>query len=471
MKRSLLLKYLIAYILVSATALVLIFTVGSKLIYNRIIDGTSRRLYSEINRVANDASMKRISDEESLQQTMSMLETLADYEDARILYITETGTVLLDTAQDTDSTKHPVIEGFDPLALGSNYYTTGNFFGYFEENQLTVMMPVSNEMQISGYLSIHIPLSGLISERESILRVVLLILGIIVAMFLVILIFISVSFQRPLTKIVDGAKEFAAGNLNHKIDVRTNDELGELSSTLNFMASELAKTGESQRNFISNVSHDFRSPLTSIKGYVEAILDGTIPHEMQDHYLEIVVNETKRLEKLTSGILTLNDINAKKTALNITDFDINGVIKATAELFEGICTKRRISIELILAGSELFVSGDYGKIQQVLYNLLDNAIKFSRDSSSIEIETNIRREKAYISVTDHGAGIPSAKLNKIWDRFYKVDSSRGKDTKGTGLGLAIVRDIIDAHDQTINVVSTEGAGSTFEFTLDLAKRD
>ena len=155
----------------------------------------------------------------------------------------------------------------------------------------------------------------------------------------------------------------------------------------------------------------------------------------------------------------------------MTEFDVNKTIKATAELFEGICTKRRISIDLILAGSELFVTADYGKIQQVLYNLLDNAIKFSSDNSSIGIETSIRRDKAYISVTDHGTGIPSGKLNKIWDRFYKVDSSRGKDTKGTGLGLAIVRDIIDAHGQTINVVSTEGAGSTFEFTVDLAKQD
>lgn len=471
MKGRLLVKYLIAYILASVAALILVITLGSKLIYNRILDGTSRRLYSEVNRVANDASMKRIKDEESLQQTMSVLETLADYEGARILYITEGGTILLDTANPSDTAKHTVIQNFDPVALGSSYYTTGNFFGFFEEDQLTVIMPVSNEMQISGYLSIHMPLSDLITEREAILRVVLLILGIIVALFMVLLVFISVSFQRPLTKIVAGAKEFAAGNLNHKIEVKSNDELGELGSTLNFMASELAKTGESQRNFISNVSHDFRSPLTSIKGYVEAILDGTIPHEMQDHYLEIVVNETKRLEKLTSGILTLNDINAKKTSLDLTEFDINGMIKATAELFEGICTKRRISIDLILAGSELSVLADYGKIQQVLYNLLDNAIKFSRDNSSIEIETSIRREKAYISVTDHGTGIPSGKLNKIWDRFYKVDASRGRDTKGTGLGLAIVRDIIDAHGQTVNVVSTEGAGSTFEFTLDLAKHD
>ena len=471
MKKRLLVKYLIAYILASVSALILVFSLGSQLLYNEITNSTGRRLYSEISRVANDSSMKRIKDETSLRETMHVLQTLADYETARILYITEGGTVLLDTGETSDSTRHAVIHGFDPVALGSGYYSTGNFFGFFEEDQLTVIMPVSNEMQISGYLSIHIQLSSLVSEKESLLRIVLLILGIVVALFLFVLIFISISYQRPLTKIVEGAKEFAGGNLNHTIDIRSDDELGELASTLNFMASELAKTGESQRNFISNVSHDFRSPLTSIKGYAEAILDGTIPHGLQDHYLEIVVNETKRLEKLTSGILTLNDINAKKTSLEMTEFDVNKTIKATAELFEGICTKRRISIDLILAGSELFVTADYGKIQQVLYNLLDNAIKFSSDNSSIGIETSIRRDKAYISVTDHGTGIPSGKLNKIWDRFYKVDSSRGKDTKGTGLGLAIVRDIIDAHGQTINVVSTEGAGSTFEFTVDLAKQD
>ncbi|MGI6118818.1 MAG: sensor histidine kinase [Bilifractor sp.] len=467
MKNRLIAKYLTAFALLAVASFIFIETLGASLIYNHILDDTSRRLYSEVNTIVEDKTMTRIMNEDSLNQAMVVLRALASAEDARILYSSEDGTVRLDTAEETVS-KSGRLDHFDPVALGENYYTVGKYFNYFDEDMLTVMMPVSDNLQISGYLSIHVPISRLISQQESYLRVILLILGIIVLLILVVFVFITVSFQKPLNQIVAGAKEFAAGNLNHKIEVKSRDELGELSSTLNFMASDLAKTGESQRNFISNVSHDFRSPLTSIKGYVEAILDGTVPPEMQEHYLGIVLNETKRLEKLTRGILTLNDINGKGTVLDITSFDLNGVIKETAESFEGTCVKRHISIDLLLTGTELKVSADYGKIQQVLYNLLDNAIKFSRDNSSIEIETSVRKEKAYVAVRDHGTGIPSKNLNKIWDRFYKVDSSRGRDTKGNGIGLAIVRDIIDAHNQTITVVSTEGAGSEFIFSLELA---
>ena len=132
------------------------------------------------------------------------------------------------------------------------------------------------------------------------------------------------------------------------------------------------------------------------------------------------------------------------------------------------CTSKHISIELLLAAETLYVSADYGKIQQVLYNLIDNAIKFSRNDSSIQVETTERHGKVSVSVRDHGIGIPRNAISKIWDRFYKIDSSRGKDRKGTGLGLAIVKEIINAHNQNINVVSTEGAGTEFVFTLDKA---
>lgn len=471
MKHRLMFKFLIVFAAAAIGALVLILTAGSSFIYQKLLNDTSRRLNTEVMRIADDTAMKRIKDEASLNQMTTVLQTVAAYEDARILYLAQDGTVLLDTDDTKAGANRTVIEEFDAVRLGNSYYSTGNFFGYFPESQLSCMVPVSNELQISGYLSIHLPLSRLIASRESYLRMVLGLFGIILLLFLGVMLFILFSVQRPLSQIVAGAKEFSAGNLSHKIAVRSNDELGRLSSTLNFMAGELSRTGESQRNFISNVSHDFRSPLTSIKGYVEAILDGTIPPEMQEHYLGIVLHETKRLEKLTSGILTLNDINAKKTALELSDFDLNKTIKETAELFEGICTKRRIGIELVLAGSSLLVNADLGKIQQVLYNLVDNAIKFSKSNSSIKIETSIRHDKAYVSVRDHGIGIPADQLNKIWDRFYKVDSSRGKDTGGTGLGLAIVRDIIDTHEQTINVVSTAGAGSEFVFSLALAKKE
>jgi signal transduction histidine kinase len=273
----------------------------------------------------------------------------------------------------------------------------------------------------------------------------------------------------PIRKITTAATEYAAGNLKYELDISKEDEIGYLAKTLNYMSSELNKMEEYQKKFIANISHDFRSPLTSIKGYIEAIIDGTIPPEMQEKYLNIILFETERLTKLTSSLLTLNNFDTKGSMLEITDFDINSVIKKTASTFEGTCTSKKISIELILTGHRLYVSADMGKIQQVLYNLIDNAIKFSNNHSVIYVETTEKNGKVFVSVKDTGIGIPKDSLKKIWERFYKTDLSRGKDKRGTGLGLSIVKEIIQAHNENINVISTEGVGTEFIFTLPVSK--
>lgn len=154
--------------------------------------------------------------------------------------------------------------------------------------------------------------------------------------------------------------------------------------------------------------------------------------------------------------------------LDRTDFNINPVIRATAASFEGTCLKKNIAIELILTGDEMFVHADVEKIQQVLYNLIDNAIKFSHHDSVIKVETSLKKNKLFISVKDTGIGIPKEDLKQIWDRFYKSDLSRGRDKKGTGLGLSIVKEIINCHGEHINVISTEGVGSEFIFSMPLS---
>ena len=247
--------------------------------------------------------------------------------------------------------------------------------------------------------------------------------------------------------------------------------MGYLAATLSYMANEIARSEDNQKKFIANVSHDFRSPLTSIHGYLEAMLDGTIPPEMYVKYLHIVLNETDRLTKLTNSLLTLNNLNTRGMVLEKTDFDLNTVIRDTAATFEGTCQQKRISIELVLTGDELYVNADMGKIQQVLYNLLDNAIKFSHNDSVIKIETTEKNTKVFVSVKDSGIGIPKDSLKLIWDRFYKTDLSRGKDKKGTGLGLSITKEIIQAHNENINVISTEGEGTEFIFSLPLSDED
>lgn len=270
---------------------------------------------------------------------------------------------------------------------------------------------------------------------------------------------------RPLRKITEVAQQYASGNLDYEISVNSQDEMGYLSASLNYMSTQLRDMDDYQKKFIGNVSHDFRSPLTSIKGYLEAMADGTIPPEMQERYFKILLFETERLKDLTEDLLALNEFDTKSLLLEYTSFDIHEVIENTVASFEGTCVQKKLFIELLLSSKVQNVTADKRKIQQVIYNLLDNAIKFSPEDSEITIETREKNGKVFVSVKDNGIGIPKKSLTKIWERFYKTDLSRGKDKKGTGLGLAIVKEIIQAHNENINVISTEGVGTEFIFSL------
>lgn len=362
-----------------------------------------------------------------------------------------------------------VIPDFDVTDFGNKYYRTGNFYGHFDTETLSVFSPITVNYKVRGYVIIHKPVGSIVNLSNQLTNLSYQTFALLfLAAFVVLALFTWIVYI-PIRKIAQGANEYASGNFEAKIDVHSNDEIGYLAASLNYMANELNTLEEDQRKFVSNVSHDFRSPLTSIKGYVEAMLDGTIPVEMQDKYLNIILFETERLNKLTKSLLELNKFGSHGVMLDITSFDINHTIRMTVQTFEGTCMEKHISFNLILSGETLFVSADFSKIQQVLYNLIDNALKFSHANSAITIETTEKNEKVFVSVKDTGIGIPKDSIKKIWDRFYKTDLSRGKDKKGTGLGLSIVKEIIQAHGENINCISTEGVGTEFIFTLPLAK--
>ena len=464
MRRTLYRKLILIYVILAIAGFTLISTVGSRMVEDSLVSSASTSLYREATQIASKQGDLYYHSERSLTDLYNSLSALASYHNSQIWLISADGEILLNTAAALDEENPEIIDGFDPVALGSEYYSTGTFFGYFEDKMLSVMVPVTSDFRINGYVAIHLPLQDVYQQRESLLARIDFLFLLVFGLSFVILIFFSLVVYRPLKKIINGAKEYASGNLTHKIDVKSHDEMGYLASTLNYMSGELNKTGEYQRKFVANVSHDFRSPLTSIKGYLEAIKDGTIPPELYDKYLGILISETERLNKLTQGMLTLNSLDSKGF-LTRSNFDINRVIKDTAATFEGTCNAKDIVLDLTFAADIQMVYADLGKIQQVLYNLIDNAIKFSRENSVIYIQTSLKYEKVFVSVKDTGIGIPKESIKKIWDRFYKSDLSRGKDKKGTGLGLAIVKEIIQAHGENIDVISTQGVGSEFIFTL------
>lgn len=457
------------YILLGILGFFLVTFVGSHLLEARLEKSITSDIYQTAHRIAESDLVRHNITSTNVESVQNTLSLAANYPDTIIWIINSNGQIILSTRKDI-SPDHPIdLDGFDPASWGSNYYQIGDFYGYFHDSRLSTIAPITEHLNIRGYVAVHYLMSDLYQSRSSLLWIIQLLFVITYLMTAVLFLFYSFYIRKPLYAITKGASEFANGNLSYQIPVKSENELGYLASNLNYMADKLNRNGEYQRQFISNISHDFRSPLTSIKGYVEAMIDGTIPVEMQEKYLKIISYEAERLEKLTRGLLTLNELDIHKRMLNIQDFDINQTIKSTAASFEGTCTTRQILLELILSGQTLYAHADLEQIQQVLYNLLSNAIKFSPDHSTITIETTEKNGKIFVSVKDHGIGIPKSSLNRIWERFYKIDRSRGKDQKGTGLGLAIVKEIISAHGQHINVISTEGVGTEFIFTLEKAK--
>ena len=468
MKKKLTSVFWGVYILLGVLGFFVVTYVGSHLLENQLEKSISSDMYQTAHRIAESDLVSHIITSSDMDEIRNDL-SLATGNDTIIWIINSNGQLILSTRQDI-SPDHPIdLDGFNPASWGSNYYQIGNFYGYFPEARLSTIAPIIEDMNIKGYVAVHYLMSDLYQSRSGLLWIIQLLYIITYLVAAVLFLWYSRYIRRPLREITKGASEFANGNLSYQIPLDSENEMGYLAKNLNYMADKLNRSGEYQRQFISNISHDFRSPLTSIKGYIEAMIDGTIPVEMQEKYLKIISYETERLEKLTRGLLTLNELDIQKRMLNIQPFDINGVIKATAASFEGSCTSRNILLELILSGKELLAQADMEQIQQVLYNLLSNAIKFSPDNSTITIETTEKNGKIFVSVKDHGIGIPKASIHKIWERFYKIDRSRGKDQKGTGLGLAIVKEIINAHGQHINVISTEGIGTEFIFTLEKAK--
>lgn len=465
MRKTLYLKILLGYIIFGFFGFVVVATFVSSMTLEHLKREKADALYAEATLIAKTYASDLYNSETSLDAVKRQLDALDIYMAATIWIINPSGRMVLDSSSPVDVENEIVIENFDPTVTAGSYYTIGTFFDTFNEQMLSVFAPITSSYRVKGYVVIHAPMRAVQASCDSLLNISYILLVILFLLSLIILIFFTEMVYLPLRKITEATEQYASGNMHYEFQIDSEDEMGYLAATLSYMASEIARSEDDQKKFVANVSHDFRSPLTSIKGYLEAMLDGTIPPEMHEKYLNIVLNETERLTKLTNGLLMLNNLNTKGMLLDRTDFDLNQIIRSTAASFEGTCRKKTIAIELILTGDTMYVNADMGKIQQVFYNLLDNAIKFSHNDSVIKIETNEKSNKVHVSVKDSGIGIPKDDLKFVWDRFYKSDVSRGKDKKGTGLGLSITKEIIHAHGEHINVISTQGVGSEFIFSL------
>lgn len=469
-KKTLRKKFLEIYLALGVIGLAMTILLGSHILEKNQTSSVSKMLYRLASNLAADSPLRYSASATNLRALFFTLPAIADSQGIEIWVANAGGNIILNTENPWITSNSPaLIENFAPELLGNSYYIIGDFFGSFSKEQLSVISAITSDMEVHGYIIIHYPMSRLYHDVNKRLWLILAVYLAVYLTFMLVLVVFTSRIYRSFHSILEGADALAQGNLNYRIPVDSEGELGYLAYTLNYAAERLNKDSEFRRNYISNISHDFRSPLTSIKGYIEAILDGTIPYEMQEKYLKIVSYEAERLEKLTRSIITLSNLSSHQRTLIMEDFDINDTIRRTVSTFEVFCRDKKIQISLLFHGESLYVHADCEQIQQVLYNLIDNAIKFSNPNTEITIETTEQANKVFVSVKDQGPGIPKDELSLIWDRFYKSDVSRGKDRTGTGLGLSITKEIIKAHSQNIDVISTEGVGTEFIFTLDSAQ--
>ncbi len=278
--------------------------------------------------------------------------------------------------------------------------------------------------------------------------------------------FIVRHMTRPLNLISQASRSFAMGDFKKRVPVQSDDEIGELSIAFNNMADSLEKSEELRRSFVANVSHELRSPMTSISGFVDGILDGTIPKEREAHYLQIVSDEVHRLSRLVSRMLDITVLQGTDITAQSVEFDFCELLRRAAISLEQRIEEKKLTLNIDMPTGKIMAFANEDSLFQAIYNLIDNAIKFSSSDAAIDINITLRSDKVTFSVKNYGAEIPKDQLMYVFDRFHKIDNSRSKDKSGLGLGLYITKTIINQHRGTIRAASENGY-TEFSFTIPL----
>lgn len=273
------------------------------------------------------------------------------------------------------------------------------------------------------------------------------------------------SFVRPLRQMSKAAKQFAIGDFSYRVKVSGEDELADLGRAFNDMADALDTLESSRRSFVSNVSHELRTPMTSIGGFIDGILDGTIPKEKTDYYLNIVSGEIRRLSRLVVAMLNMSKIESGSFEMKPSNYDISDQIIHILLTFEQKIEEKKIEIQGLENLKPAYIVADPDMIYQVIYNIFDNAVKFTNEGGYIKVTMNDLNNFIEVHIKNSGIGIQAEELSRVFERFYKVDKSRSLDAKGAGLGLYIVKMMVEMHGGSIWAISEDEESAEFVFKL------
>lgn len=473
---TLLSKLVFIYISILITILVVLFVTFTSSFQAFFVEYTQDIMLNQAKGIAKEyeqASKYSTSREEAVMWIRKRIEMMDDYLQATTWLLAENGISyefgVGDTVEFVANTlvEKPILQE----VLSGNIISYENGFkDYFSVPVLTIGYPITAGDTIQYALFIHTPMPYVLQTIEAVRLLILRVVTFAGTILFGVIYLIAKQMTRPLKEMNSAAKSIAHGSLKNRIMVEGKDEIAQLGESLNHMAEALDKIEENRKSFIASISHDLRSPLTSISGFVTAILDGTIDSAHQEKYLKTVLSETQRLITMTNAILDLNRMQ-ENTPIKKSVFNINQMIMRLLMGFEKRCEQKRINIYTDLEETHAYVFAQQDGINRVIQNLLENAYKFVEEGGEILIRTKVQKDKLWVSVLNNGPVIPPEQQQLIWERFYKGDASRGQDKNGIGLGLVIVKEIIKQNKEEIGVSSKEGEMVEFYFSLTLAKEE
>jgi len=345
--------------------------------------------------------------------------------------------------------------------------STGVIKGLYADSRYVVCLPITGTGSTSGIVMVSTPTASTTQTLNRISNLFLTTSVFVVLIAVVVASFFTRRESRPLRDMAKAANAFGHGNLESRVrvDETTSEEMQELALAFNNMATSLQKSEYQRQEFVANVSHELKTPMTTISGYVDGILDGTIPESRRDHYLQIVSDETKRLSRLVRSMLDISQLqNQEIPEEKKMHFDLEEAVGQVLITFEKKINDKHLDVDVEMPEHPVYTIANRDSITQVIYNLLDNAVKFCPEGKQLGIRIREGGNKAYVSVSNEGETIPANELPLVFDRFHKLDKSRSQNRDGWGLGLYIVKTIVCSHGENISVTSRDGK-TEFTFTM------
>jgi signal transduction histidine kinase len=356
------------------------------------------------------------------------------------------------------------------LLAGTLYAKTTDLGGVYSEQRYVIGNPIVVTLPTGTYTLGYLFLSASTTDMVEIWRqfagIFILIAFSVMCLTFVMSLVTTKKQAEPINEMAHAARRFARGDFSVRVeDTERDDEIGELTQAFNAMADSLQSSETRRREFIANVSHELKTPMTVIQGYADGLLDGTIPHEIEGRYLGVISSETRRLSRLVRSMLDMSHLQSMdRSELKKSKFDVAELMRLTLLSIGAKLDDKSLDVEANLPEEPVFVYGDKDSITQVVYNLLDNAVKFSPTGGTVRLDLWKQGGRAFASVENTGETIPPEEMPLIFDRFHKLDKARSQNQEGVGLGLYIVKTILDNHGEDIFVTSRDNV-TRFTFTL------